>query len=272
MTAPTPSAPTRSRPATTSSRSRSASAGPSPTPPTTSRSRCRPTVSSRPSPTRPRPHEVTVKTSKAGASPDLTKAKAFVVGPDLVAWPASALPAGTDPATLRWRLHWSADGGLAVDAEAVTGGSVATLTRDPAGLPASLVAQHPELKGAVALRLDKKTAQAADRDPQGPGRRRDVRLHRQAARRHRRPDRDRARQPVCRQGRVALLRRQLHRWQGRLHPVGADRAVGGAADLAGRLRRPAGECGPARADDAGRRRVVVDRGGRRPRTRATSTR
>ena len=58
-------------------------------------------------------HEVTVKTSKAGAAPDLTKAKAFVVGPDLVAWPASALPAGTDPATLRWRLHWSADGGLA---------------------------------------------------------------------------------------------------------------------------------------------------------------
>ncbi|WP_330474393.1 pullulanase-type alpha-1,6-glucosidase [Terrabacter sp. C0L_2] len=103
-------------------------------------------------------HEVSVKTSKAGAAPDLTKSKAFVVGPDLVAWPASALPAGTDPATLGWRLHWSADGGLAVDAEAVTGGSVATLTRDPAGLPASLVAAHPELKGAVALRLDKRTA------------------------------------------------------------------------------------------------------------------
>ena len=41
----------------------------------------------------------------------------------------------------------------------MTGGSVATLTRDPAGLPAALVAEHPELKGAVALRLDKKTAQ-----------------------------------------------------------------------------------------------------------------
>ena len=103
-------------------------------------------------------HEVTVKTSKAGAAPDLTKSKAYIVGPDLVAWPASALPAGTDPATLDWRLHWSADGGLAVDAEAVTGGSVASLTRDPAGLPASLVAAHPELAGAVALRLDKATA------------------------------------------------------------------------------------------------------------------
>ncbi|NUO92842.1 MAG: pullulanase-type alpha-1,6-glucosidase [Dermatophilaceae bacterium] len=103
-------------------------------------------------------HEVSVKTSRAGAAPDLKKAKAFVVGSDLVAWPASALPAGTGTATLRWRLHWSVDGGLAVDAEAVTGGSVATLTRDPAGLPASLVAAHPELKGAVALRLDKATA------------------------------------------------------------------------------------------------------------------
>ena len=103
-------------------------------------------------------HEISVKTSKAGAAPDLTKSKAYVVGPDLVAWPASALPAGTDPATLGWRLHWSADGGLGVDAEAVTGGSVASLTRDPAGLPASLVAAHPELAGAVALRLDKATA------------------------------------------------------------------------------------------------------------------
>ncbi|EWT03071.1 alpha-1,6-glucosidase [Intrasporangium oryzae NRRL B-24470] len=103
-------------------------------------------------------HEISVKTSRAGASPDLTKAKAFIVGPDLVAWPASSLPAGTDPATLGWRLHWSADGGLGIDAEAVTGGSVATLTRDPAGLPADLLSAHPELKGAVALRLDKKTA------------------------------------------------------------------------------------------------------------------
>ena len=103
-------------------------------------------------------HQISVKTSRAGAAPDLTKAKAFVVGPDLVAWPAAGLPAGTDPATLSWRLHWSATGGLAVDAEAVTGGSVATLTRDPAGLPASLVAAHPELKGYVALRTDKATA------------------------------------------------------------------------------------------------------------------
>jgi pullulanase-type alpha-1,6-glucosidase len=103
-------------------------------------------------------HEVTVKTSRAGAAPDLGKAKAFVAGRDLVAWPASAVPAGTDPRTLTWRLHWSARGGLGLDAEAVTGGSVATLTRDPAGLPASLAAAHPELAGALALRLDARTA------------------------------------------------------------------------------------------------------------------
>ncbi|MFC7598129.1 pullulanase-type alpha-1,6-glucosidase [Terrabacter sp. GCM10028922] len=103
-------------------------------------------------------HEISVRTSRAGAAPDLTKAKAYVVGPDLVAWPATALPAGTEPGALTWRLHWSADGGLGLDAEAVTGGSVATLTRDPAGLPTSLVADHPELEGSVALRLDRKTA------------------------------------------------------------------------------------------------------------------
>src|SRR5262249_22781378 len=39
-------------------------------------------------------HVMSVKTSRAGASPDLAKAKAFIVGPDLVAWPASAVPAG----------------------------------------------------------------------------------------------------------------------------------------------------------------------------------
>ncbi|MER7071655.1 pullulanase-type alpha-1,6-glucosidase [Terrabacter sp. NPDC000476] len=103
-------------------------------------------------------HAVTVKTSRAGAAPDLTKAKAYVVGPNLVAWPASAVPEGADPATLEWRLHWARSGGLGVDAEAVTGGEVATLTRDPAGLPAAVVEAHPELAGAVALRVDRRTA------------------------------------------------------------------------------------------------------------------
>ncbi|MDN5766431.1 MAG: pullulanase-type alpha-1,6-glucosidase [Humibacillus sp.] len=105
-------------------------------------------------------HEVTVKTSKAGAAPDLTQAKAYVVSSDLVAWPAGGIPAGVDVRTLTWRLQWSAKGGLGLDAEAVTGGSVATLTRDPAGLPPDVVAEHPELTGYVALRVDRKTARS----------------------------------------------------------------------------------------------------------------
>jgi len=65
---------------------------------------------------------------------------------------------GTDPRWLNWRLHWSAKGGLGLDAEGVTGGQVATLTRDWKGLPAGVLVAHPELVGAVALRVDPATA------------------------------------------------------------------------------------------------------------------
>ena len=85
-------------------------------------------------------HQVSTKVSKPGAAPDLKKAKAFWVEPGLLAWPANGVPAGANPALLDWRLHWSV--GLAVDAEAVTGGSVADLTYDPAGLPADIAAAH----------------------------------------------------------------------------------------------------------------------------------
>ncbi|MHB8184928.1 MAG: pullulanase-type alpha-1,6-glucosidase [Dermatophilaceae bacterium] len=106
-------------------------------------------------------HQISVKSSKPGATPDLLKSKAFWVGKDLVAWPATAVPAGANLALLHWRLHWSPTGGLAVDAESVTGGPVADLTYDSAGLPASVVAAHPELKGYLALRLNSKTAKQA---------------------------------------------------------------------------------------------------------------
>ena len=112
-------------------------------------------------------HQISVKNSKAGATPDLMKSKAFWVGKDLVAWPATAVPAGANLALLNWRLHWSPTGGLAVDAESVTGGSVADLTYDSAGLPGSVVAAHPELKGYLALRLNKKTAEQAGSILQG---------------------------------------------------------------------------------------------------------
>jgi len=112
-------------------------------------------------------HQISVKSSKPGAAPDLVKAKAFWVGSDLMAWPAAAVPAGANLALLNWRLHWSPTGGLAVDAESVTGGSVADLTYDPAGLPAAVVAAHPELKGYLALRLNSKTARQAGSILQG---------------------------------------------------------------------------------------------------------
>ncbi|GAB3590594.1 hypothetical protein GCM10027446_05760 [Angustibacter peucedani] len=106
-------------------------------------------------------HVLTVSTSRAGAAPDLTKAKAHWVARDVIAWPANGIPAGTKPETLRWRLHWSASGGLAVDDEAVTGGSSAPLRYDPAGLPASVTAKYPQLAGYLALRLDRRTADRA---------------------------------------------------------------------------------------------------------------
>ncbi|USQ77056.1 pullulanase-type alpha-1,6-glucosidase [Ornithinimicrobium cryptoxanthini] len=106
-------------------------------------------------------HEVTATTSEAGVAPDLKSAKAHWLTPGILAWPADSVPAGAEPALLDWRLHWSPDGGLAVDAEAVTGGQSWPLTYDPAGLPADVVAEHPELADYLALRLDKKTAKNA---------------------------------------------------------------------------------------------------------------
>ncbi len=177
-----------------------------------------------------------------------------------MAWPASALPAGTDPATLRWRLHWSADGGLAVDAEAVTGGSVATLTRDPAGLPASLVAQHPELKGAVALRLDKKTAKQLTEILKGQVA---VAMYDSTGK---------LLDATGAQTAIALDSLYAAKAASRSYGVSFSGGKVGftlwapTAQSVALLTWPAGsadqprECCPARADDAGRRRVVVDVG------------
>jgi pullulanase-type alpha-1,6-glucosidase len=107
-------------------------------------------------------HVMTVTTSRPGAAPDLTKAKAHWVTRDLLAWPAGDLPAGLTAAQVSWRLHWSPTAGLAVDDEAVTGGSSSGLGYDPKGLPASVVAAHPELAGYLALRVPRATARGAD--------------------------------------------------------------------------------------------------------------
>ncbi len=103
-------------------------------------------------------HVATTKVVRAGSAPDLAKQRAIWVDRDTIAWPAAMVPEGATPALLKWRLAWSADGGLAVDAEDITGGSSAPLTLDPDGLDAKVTAAHPELAGYLALRLDKKTA------------------------------------------------------------------------------------------------------------------
>ena len=80
-------------------------------------------------------HAISATVSRPGAAPDLGKQKAIWVTRDLVAVPPSMVPAGSEPALLRWRLHWSPDGGLAVDAEDVTGGDDARLTRSRRACP-----------------------------------------------------------------------------------------------------------------------------------------
>jgi pullulanase-type alpha-1,6-glucosidase len=91
-------------------------------------------------------HVLTVSSRTGGATPDLTKAEAQWLRRGLVAWDVD------DPAQRRHRLHWSAAGDLAVDAETL-GGSSVPLTHDPAGLPADVLADFPHLEGYEAFRL-----------------------------------------------------------------------------------------------------------------------
>ncbi|MFC9692475.1 pullulanase-type alpha-1,6-glucosidase [Kribbella sp. NPDC056951] len=70
-------------------------------------------------------HALTVTTSKPGAQPDLSQAKAYWLSRDTLAVPAVAHPEQS-----RWRLHWSTTGGLKVDADDIGGTSVG-LRYDP---------------------------------------------------------------------------------------------------------------------------------------------
>ncbi len=97
-------------------------------------------------------HRLQISTRSAGSAPDLEKARAQWLRRDLVAWDVTA------PDARRFRLHWSDEGDLAVDAGAVTGGSSVALTHDPAGLPTHVLADFPHLDGYEAFRLDRKAA------------------------------------------------------------------------------------------------------------------
>ncbi len=101
-------------------------------------------------------HQLTVTSRRAGATPDLAARKGQWLQTGLLAWDL-----GLDETTARgssFRLHYAADGGLAIDAESITGGSSIPLTFDPAGLPADVKAQWPHLADYNALRLTKKDA------------------------------------------------------------------------------------------------------------------
>ena len=94
-------------------------------------------------------HVLTVSSRAAGPTPDLSKQKAQWLREDLVAWNVN------DPESQEYRLHWSREGGLEVDDEAVTGGDSVPLRYDPRGLPDDVLADFPHLEGYEAFRLDK---------------------------------------------------------------------------------------------------------------------
>ena len=84
----------------------------------------------------------------AGSAPDLTKAKARLGRPRPRRLAGRVGARGHRPGDLpRGGCTGRPTGGLAVDAEAVTGGSTANLSRDAAGLPAAVVAAHPRAQG-----------------------------------------------------------------------------------------------------------------------------
>jgi glycosidase len=100
-------------------------------------------------------HEVTTSVTRATTEPSLAEVRGVWLTPDLIAWPAEALP--VEPSRLEFRLHWAGPDGLAVDAEDITGGDEALLRYDPRGLPAAVLSAHPELVNHVALRVDRAT-------------------------------------------------------------------------------------------------------------------
>jgi len=97
-------------------------------------------------------HRLEISTRSAGNAPDLTQSRAQWLREDLVAWDVP------DAEARRYRLHWSTAGDLAVDAEAVTGGSSVPLVLDPEGLPDDVLADFPHLADYEAFRLDRSAA------------------------------------------------------------------------------------------------------------------
>src|SRR5262249_10076670 len=77
---------------------------------------------------------------------DLRLARAHWVARDTIAWNAG-------DANALYRLHFAPDGGLQLEPTSVTGGQVVSLTHDPDGLSAPILAKFPHLRGYAALKL-----------------------------------------------------------------------------------------------------------------------
>ncbi|WP_291380505.1 pullulanase-type alpha-1,6-glucosidase [Demequina sp.] len=88
----------------------------------------------------------------------LGTAQAHWIDATTLAWPATLVPAGADPAELTWALHHVPDASLGVADGAVSGGEQVALTYDPAGLTAEQTARFPALAGYLALHLDAASA------------------------------------------------------------------------------------------------------------------
>jgi pullulanase-type alpha-1,6-glucosidase len=72
---------------------------------------------------------------------------------DLIAWPARTIAPGADPATLEWRLHWSAEEAIDPAAPEPLPWPTAMLDFEPDGLAEDVLRQFPHLRGCFALRL-----------------------------------------------------------------------------------------------------------------------
>ena len=83
--------------------------------------------------------------------PGAGEARAHWVDADTIAWPASLL-GGADAADASWTLEHSADAGLVLADDEVTGGDdPVALELDPAGLTDEQLAKFPALEGFMAL-------------------------------------------------------------------------------------------------------------------------
>jgi glycosidase len=101
------------------------------------------------------PTALAVETFAPDFGPDLTTSRASWLTREVLSW---NLP--DDRGLWTYRLHWGPAGSLALEAETIGGYSL-PLTLDPAGLPAALAAQYPDLADAEVLRLSRKDARAA---------------------------------------------------------------------------------------------------------------